>query len=67
MYYITVPDDVGMINLTCGAVDLINQCTVKWNVSVYDCCIYIICYILYNLYNIFELHSQQMCMQMEMF
>ena len=25
-----------MVDLTCGAVDLINQCTVTWNVSVYS-------------------------------
>ena len=65
MYYITVPNDVGRVNLTCDAVDLINQCTVTWNVSVHDCCIHF--NILYNLYNIYEFHSQQMCMQMEMF
>ena len=42
MYYIAVPDGVGRINLTCYAVDLINQCTVTWNVSVYDFCIAIL-------------------------
>ena len=40
MYYIAVPDGVGRINLICDAVDLINQCIVTWNVSVYDFCIY---------------------------
>ena len=42
MYYIAVPDGVGRINLICDAVDLINQCTVTWNVSVYDLCIAIL-------------------------
>lgn len=29
------PHDVGMANITCAAMDLIIQCTVTWNVSVY--------------------------------
>ena len=52
MYYIhtfvynmiTVPDGIGMVNLTCGAVDLINQCTVTWNVSVNYICMYVVSY-----------------------
>ena len=31
-YYVTVPGEVGMVNLTCGAMDLINLCIVTWNV-----------------------------------
>ena len=30
---ITEPTDVGIVNLACNPVDLINQCTVTWNVS----------------------------------
>ena len=31
--YIAVPGDVGMVNVTCSPVDVINQCIVTWNVS----------------------------------
>ena len=34
-YLITEPGDVGMVNIACGAVELINQCNVTWNVSLY--------------------------------
>ena len=33
-YHFTVPGEVGMVNLTCGAMDLINLCHAAWNVSV---------------------------------
>ena len=33
-YYFTVPGEVGMVNLTYGAMDLINSCYAAWNVSV---------------------------------
>ena len=28
--------DVGMVSLMCAPVDLINQCTVTWNVSIWS-------------------------------
>ena len=33
-HYIAVPGDVGMVTVTCSAVDVINQCNVTWNVSL---------------------------------
>ena len=33
-FYIAAPDGVDMVNIMCGPVDVINQCTVTWNVSV---------------------------------
>ena len=41
MVYV-VPDRVDNINILCGAVDLINQCNVTWNVSLYNYCLYLI-------------------------
>ena len=31
--YSAVPGQVDNVNITCGPVDLINRCTVTWNVS----------------------------------
>ena len=33
-FYIAAPDGVGTVDIMCGPVDVINQCTVTWNVSV---------------------------------
>ena len=33
---IAVPGQVDNVSITCGPVELINQCTVTWNVSVWN-------------------------------
>ena len=33
VFYIPEPGDIGMVDVTCSAVDVINQCVVTWNVS----------------------------------
>ena len=33
VYYIAGPGDIGVVNVACSPVDVINQCIVIWNVS----------------------------------
>jgi len=39
----TAPGIVQNINVTCGPVDLINRCTVSWDVSNIDDALFFIC------------------------
>ena len=38
-----VPGDVDITDVRCGAVNLINQCDVEWNVSVIITCVIVTC------------------------
>ena len=52
---IIVPSSVGRVDVTCGPVDVINQCNVTWNVSV----------LLLHTYNV-VVHVQQCMVQLNL-
>ena len=43
--FITVPDQVKNTKLSCEAIDLLNQCTVIWNVSIMYVCVCMCVYV----------------------